>query len=329
MVTFSAFKAAATAAILLAMPNGTAGQYWIPQLKLEQAWQLSNGAGVRVGVVDTGVNSDHPDLTGAVLPGKAFPELEDGLRDSRGHGTNVAVLIAGRGAIRGVAPEAMVLPAKFTGGGRAANDAIIWAVDNGAKVINLSLGGHSRAGEPEPYDAGLRYAKEHDVVLVAAAGNAATDRQVVSPANRPGVVAVSAVDSSGRFRPDISVAGPEVALAAPGTGMPLQPGNGTSYAAAIVSGAAALVRAKFPDLDAASVVDRLTTTARKPSPGDRDPQYGYGVVDPVAALTAPLGESTDFPWLPAGIPMAVALCAGSWWFLRRRRRTSRRASPRR
>lgn len=325
------------------------GQYWIAQLGLEQAWQQSTGAGVTVGVVDTGVNGDHLDLTGAVLPGKAFPALEDGTRDVLGHGTTIAVLVAGRGhgegaGTLGVAPQAMVLPAKFTGGASNANDAIVWAVDNGAKVINLSLGDDAGRDSARAYDAGLRYAQQHDVIMVAAAGNA-TDTRVVSPANRPGVIAVSAVDSAGWFRSDVSVAGPEVTLAAPGvdivtlTGTKVSRGNGTSYAAAIVSGVAALVRAKFPQLDAAAITRRLTSTAKKAAGGDRDSRYGFGVVDPVAALGAvdePGQDTRRAGWvLPVAIAGSVAAVAGlSWWTvsstrLRRANRRGRSAARRR
>jgi serine protease len=287
-------------------------QYWVGQLGLDQAWAVTKGTGVTVGVVDTGISSDHPDLTGALAPGKAFPELEDGLADSRGHGTAMAVVIAGRGhaggdGTIGVAPEATVLPAKFTGGPSAVGEAIRWVVDQGARVINLSQGtGYpSSRTTPAAYDGALRYAQEHDVVIVAAAGNSGSDKGVTSPANRPGVVAVTAVDRTGAFRPDVSVQGPEVALAAPGidiatlastpAGLREHRESGTSYAAAIVSGVAALVRARFPELNAASVIQRLISTARRPAGAGRDPHYGFGIVDPVRALTESVPVVGDNP----------------------------------
>lgn len=357
-----ALAAALLAGIVAALSSGTpapaapadSAGYWIRQLDLDRAWQSSRGDGVVVGVVDTGVDANRPDLRGAVLPGRAFPELEDGMLDAWGHGTEVAVLIAGRGAgtaVTGIAPRSSILPAKLSGGAATANEAIRWLVDHGARVINLSLGNVSatKPGHESAFDDGLRYAEEHDVVVVAAAGNIQIDPGVVSPANRPGVIAVSAVDSRGAFRADISVQGPEVALAAPGVGISVDAGptagagrqarDGTSYAAAIVSGVAALVRARYPGLGAADVVQRLLATADRGGGPGRDPRYGFGVVNPVAALTSPIEPVSINPlgslrappahrppgtprrYWPAvvlGLGFAALVGAACWWRLRRR-----------
>lgn len=292
--------------LVVAGPAGTVGaaprdgHYWVDQLGFRRAWQVSQGAGVAVGVLDTGVNADRPGLAGAVLPGRAFPDLGDGVRDARGHGTTVAMLIAGRGHGNeppGAAPRATIVPAVAAGGSATVNEAIRWLVDQRVSVINLSLG---RGSSTTAYDDALRYAARHDVVVVAAAGNAGQDRAVVSPADRPGVLAVGAVDRQGAFRPEVSVAGPQVALTAPGVGIATAvegqlPGDGTSYAAAIVSGVVALVRSRFPGLDAANVVQRMVTTARPAGQPGRDPQYGYGIVDPVAALTASVPSTAVNP----------------------------------
>ncbi|GLZ33088.1 hypothetical protein Lesp02_52760 [Lentzea sp. NBRC 105346] len=273
----------------------------IEQLGLEHAHELSRGSGVVVGIVDTGVNADRPALAGAVLPGAEFPELGTGTRDERGHGTDVAELVVT------VAPEAKILPVKLNGNSVEANAAIRWAVDHGARVVNLSLGS-SATGQ---YDEGLRYAAEHDVVVVAAAGNAGTDEGVTAPANGSGVLAVSAVDRTGEFRPDISVEGPEVALAAPGVEVTPSSGSGTSFAAAVVSGVAALVRAKHPNLTVSEVVETLTSTADDKGPAGRDPQYGFGVVNPVKALTeTSTKRASVLPWLmSAGLILAAATAA--------------------
>lgn len=282
-------------AFILALVMLLDTQFWIGQLDLERAWTLSKGSGVIVAVVDTGVNADHPDLAGATLPGAEFPELGTGTQDPRGHGTDMAVLIAGRGSHTfGVAPEAMILPVKLSGNGDDANAAVKWATDHGARVLNLSLGG-SATGR---YDEGLRYAEEHDVVVVAAAGNAGIDEGVSAPANGPGVLAVSAVDRNGEFRPDISVEGPEVVISAPGKEITTLrgSGNGTSQAAAIVSGTAALVRARYPDMTAREVVELLTSTAKDAGPQGRDPRYGFGIVDPLRALTTGPKETNHVKW---------------------------------
>ncbi|NGY61897.1 S8 family serine peptidase [Lentzea sp. NEAU-D13] len=273
------------------------------QLDLEHAWQVSKGAGVVVGVVDTGVDDGRPALAGAVLPGAEFPELGTGTRDRLGHGTDVAELVVG------VAPEAKILPVKLSGNSVEANAAIRWAVDHGARVLNLSLGSSAKG----TFDESLRYAAEHDVVVVAAAGNAGTDDGVTAPANGFGVLAVSAVDGSGKFRPDVSVEGPEVALAAPGVEVTSSGRSGTSFAAAIVSGSAALVRAAHPELSAPEVVDLLTSTARDAGPQGRDPQYGHGIVDPARAVTSTPAHDAGAGfvwWLVAGVlGLAGALAA--------------------
>ncbi|MFD4641331.1 S8 family serine peptidase [Lentzea sp. NPDC058436] len=287
------------------------------QLELEHAWEVSRGNGVVVGVVDTGVNDDRPALAGAVLPGAEFPELGTGTRDRLGHGTDVAELVVG------VAPEAKILPVKLNGNSVEANAAIRWAVDHGARVLNLSLGSSATG----TFDESLRYAAEHDVVVVAAAGNAGTDTAVTAPANGFGVLAVSAVDGDGKFRPDVSVEGPEVALAAPGVEVTPDKRSGTSFSAAIVSGAAALVRAAHPDLTAPEVVDLLTSTAKDAGSPGRDPQYGHGIVDPARAVTAQPAHSSENSflwWRSAAGALGVAGALAVFVRLRRKYRTDRK-----
>jgi subtilisin family serine protease len=299
--------------------------FWIGQLGLEPAWQVSKGADVVVGLIDTGVDATEPDLAGAVAPGAEFPDLGAGTGDPHGHGTTMALLI------RGAAPEAKILPVRLNGGASEANDAIRWAVDHGAKVINLSLGRSS--GQSDVYDAGLAYARSHDVVVVAAAGNVATDTGVTSPADREGVLAVSAVDRAGRFREDVSVQGTSVDLAAPGVEITTSrrgesgPTSGTSQAAALVSGVAALVRSRYPDLDAAEVAERLTGTAKDAGTPGHDPRYGYGIVDPVAALAEP-DSPGRWAWPLAG---GLVLAAGAvvFFVVRRHPRAGRRTAPQR
>lgn len=313
---------AAVLAVLVSTP-APAPQYWTEQLGLPRAWQVSQGAGVTVGLVDTGVDAGDPDLAGAVRPGTEFPDLGAGTADAIGHGTTMALLIAGRGrdgGTTGVAPKSMILPARLNGGPPDAVDAIRWVVDHGATVVNISLG--NSGGRSDAYDEGLRYAHDHDVVVVASAGNAAQDRGVTSPANRPGVLAVSAVDSTGAFDDSVSVSGPEVSFAAPGVAIATSrpgetsPTSGTSQAAAIVSGVVALVRAHYPSLTADQVAEHLARTAKDLGAPGRDPLYGYGLIDPVAALTTAPEMSTTAgtrgtPWWPWILGLVV-LCAGGW-----------------
>ena len=282
--------------------------YWIGQLDLARAWSMAEGAGVVVGLVDTGVDPSAPGLGNAVLPGRQFPDLGAGTVDSDGHGTQMAQLIVS------VAPQVKILPAKLDGGATDANDAIRWVVDHGAKVVNLSAG----SGSPglTAFDDGIQYARQHDAVVVAAAGNSRTDPGVVSPADRPGVLAVSAVDSAGVFRGDVSVQGPAVALAAPGVDMLGR--SGTSEAAAVVSGVTALVRSRFSADSADDVIGRLTTTATDRGAPGRDPQYGFGVVNPVGALSAAETRHPFWWWLGGGVAViAAAAAVALWWRARR------------
>ncbi|MEU4248555.1 S8 family serine peptidase [Amycolatopsis sp. NPDC026612] len=316
-----------TLAVLLTLPTtaDAAGPYWAEQLGLPRAWTLSEGAGVRIGLIDTGIAAE-PDLDGAVLPGADFPDLGAPAGDAIGHGTTMALLIAGRGTAgtRGVAPKAELLPARLTGGPSDAIAAVHWAVDHGAKVVNLSLGSGGKSTE---YDEAVDYARDHDVVVVAAAGNAGEDREVTSPADRPGVLAVSAVDRTGKFRADVSVSGPEVGFAAPGVDISTSrhgekaPTSGTSQAAAIVSGVVALVRSRYPDLTAAQVTEQLIRTAKDLGPPGRDAEYGYGLIDPVAALATEPAVDTGTPWWVFALWAAggVLVLGAAFVVLRRRR----------
>jgi subtilisin family serine protease len=270
-----------------------------------------------VAVVDGGVDSTHPELAGQVLPGAGFGSdaARDGGRDDDegGHGTAMAGIIAARddGAgdvVVGVAPAAKILP--MSTGAEADTvevaRAVRWAVDHGADVVNLSLGSPGPAFRMEAQ--AIEYALERDVVVVASAGNAAPgDLEINSPANIPGVVAVTGSTQRAGFWSG-SVTGPEAAIAAPAPGIRspvptrvsadgLDTGAGTSNSAAVVSGVAALLRARFPDLDAANVVNRLIRTAVDAGPPGRDDHFGFGVVDPVAALTADVAPVTANPLL--------------------------------
>jgi subtilisin family serine protease len=175
---------------------------------------------------------------------------------------------------------------------------ISWAAKHGAKVICLAA---SVQASP-PLRRSVLEALAANVVVVSAAGNRPDVTSVSFPAAYPGVVAAAGVDRNGNHA-EISVTGPEVVLAAPAVdvvstnaGGGYRTGTGTSDATAIIAGAAALVRAKFPKLSAEEVVHRLTATAIDKGPPGRDDEYGYGIVDLVGALTK------DVPPLDSGSP---------------------------
>ncbi|MEH1014076.1 type VII secretion-associated serine protease mycosin [Micromonospora sp. CPCC 206060] len=281
-------------------------QWHLRYLRVNEAHKITQGEGVTVAVIDTGVDP-HPDLRRNLLPGiDILPGGNgNGTEDQDSHGTSMAGLIAAHGQSQhvgalGIAPKAKILPVYALPPGDIHGDAdkiaegIRWAIRNKATIINISTGG----GSTQKLARAIAEAISAEVVVIAAAGNAPGDFGVTFPAALDGVVAVGAIDRSSN-RSAVSATGRELQLAAPGADIystsyrgKYSSGTGTSNATAIVAGAAALVRSKYPHLPAQEVIHRLTATAvDKGAPG-RDEEYGYGVLDIVAALTAdvpPLG----------------------------------------
>ncbi|WP_422734405.1 S8 family serine peptidase [Micromonospora sp. WMMD558] len=308
-------------------------QWYLDSLKIAQAHQITKGRGVTVAVVDSGVDPTVPELRGQVLKGTGVGNASgsDGRRDDdkeKAHGTSMSGLVASRGGGEmrhlGIAPEARILPVAV---GRPFDtddvaEGIRWAADNGADVINVSSGEKG----PLPVTAGpererlvqaVRHALDKDAVVVASAGNRKQGAtRVNSPANIPGVIAVTGLTKRGTAFAE-SVHGPEAVLAAPmediisprprsvspnGYGI----ASGTSDAAAIVSGVTALVRARYPDLDAANVINLMIRTARDGGGPGRDDQYGFGAVDPVAALTRSVPAVRSNPLLTSPADASAA-----------------------
>jgi type VII secretion-associated serine protease mycosin len=292
-------------------------EWYLDALKISQAHQITRGNGVRVAVLDTPVWANHRDLVGQVLQGTSIGAgPSNGWGDdvkTNSHGTGVAGAIAGKGGgndrLLGIAPGAQILPVAVTADPadvdfKSAADGIRWAVDHGAQVINISAGHTGKALDSE-VDA-VRYALSKDVVVVAAAGNIAQGLpEVASPANIPGVVAVSGVDKVGNFWSG-SASGPETVVAAPAVEMSVITvpsayasgyalSNGTSFATAIVSGVVALIRAKYPQLNAANVINRLIKTSKDNGDPGRDKYFGFGTINPVGALTAEVPTVTENP----------------------------------
>lgn len=292
-------------------------QWYLSELHIDEAHAISTGGGQVVAIIDTGVDGNHPALTGKLLPGVGIGDdaPAEGATDvaPQGHGTAMATIIAAEGDLLGVAPSVKILPVSL--GDRITSDemaeGIRWAVDHGATVVNLSLGATQAGAASAAESDAVSYALAHDVVVVAAAGNAKEQgRQVHSPGNIPGVVTVAGTDRDGGSW-EGSAYGPQVVVAAPAQeiagGVPpyvadesYQLIDGTSAAAALVSGTAALVRAKYPQLDAANVVNRLMSSASDVGEPGRDDQYGFGIIQPLSAL------SDDIPTI-AGWPIATAV----------------------
>ncbi|WP_254431505.1 S8 family serine peptidase [Agromyces sp. Marseille-P2726] len=287
-------------------------EYWLADYGFTTAWNSSRGEGVTVAIIDTGVAGDVAELRGAGVGGTdvsglGTPDGQTPVGDDPNHGTMVASLLAGRGSspgngVIGVAPEADLLTASVAfgldTGAEISNDeqiamAVRWAVDSGADVINMSLT-RNTLDWPESGDDAFMYAFENDVVVVAAAGNRGSGTaEVGAPATIPGVVAVAGVDRDKNASFDASSQGITIAVAAPSEDLVgvLPDGryvqwSGTSAAAPIVSGLVALIRSEYPDLDAANVIERLIRTADANGHDVPSPLYGWGIIDPVAALTA-------------------------------------------
>ncbi|WP_189048776.1 type VII secretion-associated serine protease mycosin [Micromonospora sonchi] len=278
-------------------------QWQLDKLGAEIAWRTSTGRGVTVAVIDSGVDGSHPDLVGRVLPGLDLVSADGSAEpDPVGHGTTVAGLIAGRNDDRqgvvGLAPEARILPVRVLDEENRYDDALIvakgvrWAVDNGARVINLSLGG---SGDSAALAAAIDYAFARDVVVVACTGNLVTspDAKVWYPAREPGVLAVSGLERNSNNLWSGAITGRATILTAPASGLVgARPPSGywrvqgTSFAAPLVAATAALVRSRYPQMSAGDVVNRLLVTAKDIGPTGRDDRFGYGLVDPIAALTA-------------------------------------------
>jgi type VII secretion-associated serine protease mycosin len=298
-------------------------QWQLDYLDAKDAWQRADGTGVTVAVLDSGVDGNHPDLAGQVLPGVDLVDASsDGRADPVGHGTTVAALIAGRNdddhGVVGLAPRAKILPVRVLNRENRYDDAttvangLRWAVDHGARVVNLSLGG---TGTSEALAEALDYAFDKDVVVVACTGNITppAPTQVWYPAREPGVLAVAGLSHDEGDEPlwTSSITGPQTVLAAPAADLfGARPGGywrvqGTSFAAPLVTATAALVRSRWPRMSAANVVNRLVSTARDLGAAGRDDEYGFGAVDPLAALSGNV-SSVDRNPLDTNTPHGVA-----------------------
>ncbi|MFE7902251.1 type VII secretion-associated serine protease mycosin [Streptomyces sp. NPDC057424] len=302
-----------------AFPNGKyPGRPWsLQRVLLDELWSQSTGKGMRVAVIDTGVDVTNPQLTDAVdvKSGRNFlPEnlrdddgnpiergKENGTTDTVGHGTKVAGIIAARPVkgtgFVGLAPDATIIPiqqndAEGNGDVGTLTKAIRYAVQAGADVINISQDTTKPMESTSDLALAINEALARKIVVVASAGNDGLGGNVKEtyPASYEGVLAVAASDRNNE-RAAFSQSGEFVGVAAPGVDMisTVPKGghcsdNGTSFSAPYVAGLAALIKAKHPDWTARQIVAQIEQTAERTTAG-HDRLVGWGVVDPVRALT--------------------------------------------
>ncbi|GGW88323.1 S8 family serine peptidase [Streptomyces noursei] len=305
-------------------------QWPLKAFNADEIWKISTGKGVTVAVIDNGVQSQHPDLKGNVLPGKSFED--GGSAEPKGgdtHGTSMAANIAGHGhgpggesGVKGLAPDAKILPLRDDGGrpdGLASS--IRYAVDKGASIVNISMTGNSSPGESEA----ISYALKHNVLIFAGAGNDGKGGPdaIQYPARYPGVVAVGGVQNAGNgeiwpgsnYGPQVMLTGPAVDIVSAGDSgtSKYQKDTGTSDATSFASATAALLREKFPNLSAGQILNRMVKSAGLPPSAKGiplpDAHYGYGFIQPLAALKRdiPAGPKNG----PLKMPQDQASSAGT------------------
>ena len=344
----------ACATSLVALPATAASadsirddQQWVlNMMNVPAAWSLTQGAGVTVAVIDSGVNPDVSDLAGSVRPGPDYTGISTRPSDPEWgvHGTWMASLIAGHGhapggdgGVIGVAPRSTILSIRVIPDradphyGRYSREqepdiqdslarGIDYAVQHGAKVISMSIGYSAPNGAVRQ---ALQQAFARGVVVVASAGNSGAPAGASDggqapasfPADYPGVISVGAVNAAGAVA-IFSSDNLSVQVAAPGVSVPAQGRDGqywwvsgTSPACALVAGVAALIKSRYPDLAPRLVASALTsTTTGRPAHG-YDSQVGFGIVDAAAAL-AKAGKLAGDPPAPAGISAAAQFGGG-------------------
>ncbi|OEU85944.1 peptidase S8 [Streptomyces abyssalis] len=286
--------------------NITSTPWSLQRVLLDELWSTGKGDGVTVAVIDTGVDKGNPQIRPALIPGgKDFVgKAKSGTTDVNGHGTRVAGIIAARQktgtGFSGIAPEADILPLRYTGSedpeeqGNSVtmSKAIKYAASQDVDIINIS----SDTVKKEPnadLEAAIDVAVEKDILVVAAAGNDGADGKLENtyPAAYEGVLAVGASDRN-NDRAFFSQSGEFVDIAAPGVGMVSTvpkggqcSADGTSFSAPYVAGVAALLYEKYPDWTSEQIASRLQQTANRPGLAS-DARLGWGVVDPVAALSS-------------------------------------------
>ncbi|MFJ8982018.1 S8 family serine peptidase [Streptomyces sp. NPDC102282] len=302
-------------------------QWYLSAMQAEEMWKTTTGEGIKVAVIDTGVNSSTPSLDGQVLKGFDATGVEgDETDDYEGHGTTMAELIAGTGkggGLKGLAPGAKIIPMRVAGAdwqpkgsvnALDTSDAIRAAADSEAKIISMSFGNEFKLDEELE---AVKYAQSKGKLFFAAVGNGAKEGNPESyPAAYPEVVGVSSADREGKVA-EYSQNGSTVDIAAPGNDIPhwcdksfrdYCEGEGTSAATAIASASAALVWSAHPDWTANQVLNVLFETASRDWKDDTLSKYlGHGLIRPSMNILKGKGE----PGAPDISPLTKEKTSGS------------------
>lgn len=299
----------------LGVDVGYEAQWGLQIIHANEVWSVSTGANVLVAVVDSG-SGPNVDLSVNLLPGRSIirGRSVDGANDvdPNGHGTHVAGIIAAQAnndiGVAGVAPDAKILPIRVldsNGDGSEADVALAirYAVELGARVINLSLGG---IGQTEPLQSAIQYAVDKNVLVIAAAGNAGPNAATTYPAGNDLTLAVTAIDQT-MGSPTFTQRGDYIDVTAPGVGIcstirtgsrvdasracanagePYITMSGTSMATAFVSGVAALIMSAKPTMTAMQVREVIVATATDIGEIGRDTTFGAGLVNVYAIFRA-------------------------------------------
>jgi thermitase len=286
------------------IPNdpGWGLQYGLINIRAPQGWDLSTGsAAVTIAIVDSGVDYGHPDLAGKLVAGYDFVNDDSNPQDDYGHGTHVAGIAAAssnNGAgIAGLSWGARIMPVKVlnaSGGGTFANTAagVVWAVDHGAQIINLSLGG---TGESALLEDAINYAYSKGAVVVAAAGNTGGNF-VLYPARYPNAIAVARTNSANNW--DGSNYGPEIDLSAPGASIYSTViggygyNSGSSMSTGFVSGLAAILVGIPGNASPGLIRSQMESTALDIEFTGRDDYTGAGLIQVDAAINMALQSVT-------------------------------------
>jgi len=296
------------ALVLLLSSLSPSDQWWLKDYQFDQT--KFDGSGIVVAIIDTGIDDTHPDLSGRFVTGRDFSGLgsPDGtapVGPSSYHGTMVASLIAGQGktsgGVIGVAPGVSLMSLSIGLGVAGADtdqqiaDAVIWAVDNGAKVINLSLTRNSRTW-PASWDEAFLYALENDVVVVSASGNRPDGSGSPSaPGTMPGVLSVGGLTKAKAGSERSSIEGIAIDITAPAEdlfgsfpGGEIRSWAGSSAAAPLVSGLVALMRQADPAASANDILQRLIASSDDLGEPGFDGVFGFGAINPTQALSSRL-----------------------------------------